>query len=610
MSNERAPSGEAEAGDAAFDPRQFSDAAAAARYRRRRRAETRFRLYGLAAIAFAATSLIVLVSSVLLQSVSALFVHHLVLEVEVPAEDARASADPAALLRQAVASEFPEIRDRASLRALNRLTHSLNAVRLSDALERATGQGRGQIRFVSPLSDDLDLFLKGRVYPRVERVGGAPLRLDATTGAVTLTIAAEDVSAVRARLQTRLEALARRLDAELEGRERDRARVAALLAEAENADDADAVQAQRRALAVADVMLTSVTARRDAASTQAQAPMDAGLDLTDTLPSVLVVVNGGVVKLEQLTPDGARGRVLAPLNTADPAPARSWRIVQITTPEADRARSKFNDAEAAFALVLEERGVVRRGFNSIFFTAATSNEPELAGVAGALIGSLWTMLVTMALAVPIGVGAAIYLEEFAPRNRFTALVEININNLAAVPSIVFGLLGAAVLLNFFGQNLGLSDVFGRGFPLVGGVVLALMTLPTIIIATRAALRAVPAGVRDGALSVGASRMEMVKDHVLPLAAPGILTGAIIGLAQALGETAPLLLVGMAAFVAELPDGPTSTATVMPVQIFQWANKAERAFSPLAAAAILVLLSVMIAMNAIAVWLRRRYERRW
>ncbi|MCI5113975.1 MAG: phosphate ABC transporter permease PstA, partial [Candidatus Electrothrix sp. AX1] len=234
--------------------------------------------------------------------------------------------------------------------------------------------------------------------------------------------------------------------------------------------------------------------------------------------------------------------------------------------------------------------------------AGDSREPELSGIKGALTGSLFTLLVTLLLSFPVAVAAAIYLEEFAPKNRWTDLVEVNINNLAAVPSIVFGLLGLAVFLNFFGMP--------RSSPLVGGMVLSLMTLPTIIIASRASLKAVPPSIREAALGVGASKMQTVFHHVIPLAMPGMMTGTIIGLSQALGETAPLLMIGMVAFIVDVPGSVTDPATVLPVQIFLWADSPERAFVERTSAAILVLLMFLISMNGVAIYLRRKFERRW
>lgn len=270
-----------------------------------------------------------------------------------------------------------------------------------------------------------------------------------------------------------------------------------------------------------------------------------------------------------------------------------------TVPEDSR---RVSDQQIGWIETLESQGRVEREFNTTFFTNGDSRDAELAGILGALSGSFFTLMVTLALAFPIGVATAVYLEEFAPTNKWTDMVEVNINNLAAVPSIVFGLLGLAVFLNFFHLP--------RSAPLVGGLVLTLMTLPTIIISGRAALRSVPPAIREAALGVGASKVQMVVSHVLPLAIPGMLTGTIIGMAQALGETAPLLMIGMVAFIVDIPAGFNDPATALPVQIFLWADSPERAFVEKTSGAIIVLLSFLVAMNAIAVALRKRLERRW
>ncbi len=262
----------------------------------------------------------------------------------------------------------------------------------------------------------------------------------------------------------------------------------------------------------------------------------------------------------------------------------------------------LSDTQIAWVNHLMVKGNVERKFAKLLFTESDSREPELAGLKGAIIGSLLTILVTLSLSFPVGVMTAVYLEEFAPKNKFTDFVEVNINNLAAVPSIVFGLLGLAVFIGFFNMP--------RSAPIVGGMVLALMTMPTIIIATRAALKAVPDTIRQAAFGIGASHLQVVMHHVLPLAMPGILTGTIIGIAQAAGETAPLLLIGMMAFIADVPQGFTDKATVLPAQIFMWANNPERAFEAKTAAAIVVLLIFLLIMNAIAIYLRRYYEKRW
>lgn len=263
---------------------------------------------------------------------------------------------------------------------------------------------------------------------------------------------------------------------------------------------------------------------------------------------------------------------------------------------------RVSDQEIAWLDDLAAKGEVERKFNVRFFTNGDSREPELAGIWGATVGSLMTMLVTIAISFPLGVASAVYLEEFARKNRWTDLIEVNINNLAAVPSIVFGLLGLAVFLNFFGLP--------RSAPLVGGLVLAIMTLPTIIIAGRAALTSVPPSIREAAYGLGASPVQAVFHHVLPLAMPGMLTGAIIGMARALGETAPLLMIGMVAFIVDIPHGLRDPATVLPVQVYLWADSPERAFVEKTSAAIMVLLAFLIVMNAAAVYLRKKFEVRW
>ena len=273
--------------------------------------------------------------------------------------------------------------------------------------------------------------------------------------------------------------------------------------------------------------------------------------------------------------------------------------VKRSTSEDERALS---DAQIDWLDKMRAGGLVASGFNTTFFTRSDSTEPEQAGVLGAVVGSTLMLILTAALAIPIGVLAATFLEEFAPKNRWTDIVEVNINNLAAVPSIVYGLLGLAVFINWMNVP--------RSSPLVGGLVLALMALPTVIIATRSSLKAVPPSIREAALALGASRTQTVFHHVLPLALPGVMTGSILSLAHALGETAPLLMVGMVSFVPGVPDSLTSASTVLPVQIFIWENASERAFHERTAAAIMVLLAFMILMNLAAVLLRRRFERRW
>ena len=268
-------------------------------------------------------------------------------------------------------------------------------------------------------------------------------------------------------------------------------------------------------------------------------------------------------------------------------------------PEADRP---IKDQQISWYDTLVADGRIASTFNVNFFATGDSREPEQAGLGGAMMGTFLTIVTAILLSLPISVAAAIYLEEFAPKNRITDIIEVNINNLAAVPSIVFGLLGLAVLLGFFGLP--------RGAPMVGGMVLSLMTLPTIIIATRAALKAVPPSIREAAYGVGASKQQVVMHHVLPLAMPGVMTGAIIGTARAMGESAAVLMIGMVAFIVDVPKSITDSATVLPVQIYLWADAPERGFVERTSAGIMVMLVFLVVMNAAAVIIRRRFERRW
>ncbi|EHD0129789.1 phosphate ABC transporter permease PstA [Vibrio sp. VGrn 2] len=277
-------------------------------------------------------------------------------------------------------------------------------------------------------------------------------------------------------------------------------------------------------------------------------------------------------------------------------------VNQYTKRKATMNDSLFSDREKSWYTQLEAQDRIRTSFNWYFFNNGDSRNPEVAGIAGAFMGSTFTIITALTLSFPIGVGAAIYLEEFAPKNKLTDIIEININNLAAVPSIVFGLLGLAIFLNVLGLP--------RSTPLVGGLVLTLMTLPTIIISSRASLKSVPPSIRDGALAMGASKTQVVFHHVVPLALPGMFTGSIIGMAQALGETAPLLMIGMVAFIVDIPQGFLDAATALPVQIFLWSENPERGFAELTSAAIMVLLFFLFLMNGVALYLRKKLERRW
>ncbi len=561
---------------------------------RRYRAEMRFRVAGLSAVALAVAILVLLVGSIIMQALPAFTMNQLVLPVRLESDlvDPEGDGSEASLrrgsygrvLQEAVRAQFPEVRDRRELRTLFTLYTSLNSTRLMDEVLADPGLVGDTAIFRMPLADDLDLYLKGRlVRDRTLETAGR-LSVAETGGAFEIASNAEDFATLRDTVAGMLVAEAAGLDS--------RAEQARLRAESLTGEDRE------------DVLYEAQRLSDDAEALRRQARFEGGwVELSGELPSMLVEFGDTRLRLTALSGDGQAARAESLLGGDAVTDVADWSIYVIDTPE---ARRRVSDQLIVWTRSLVDRGLIERSFNTILFTNADSREPELAGVKGALFGSILTMLITLTLSVPVGVFTALYLEEYAPKNRFTDLIEVNINNLAAVPSIVFGLLGLAVFINFFGMP--------RSAPLVAGLVLSLMTLPTVIIATRAALKAVPVSIRQAALAVGASKTQTVFHHVLPLAAPGILTGSIIGLAQAMGETAPLLMIGMIAFIADAPtlglEGLTQPATVMPVQVFLWSDGAERAFEARTAAAILVLLALMIGFNALAIYLRRRFERRW
>lgn len=594
---------------------------ARAHVRRRYRAEARFRSYGIAAIGFAALALVVLVADIVVKAVPAFTIAELTMQVEASAEaiDPSGSNDPAVIargdfvkpIRDSLLAMFPGVAEnRRQRQALFGLLSSNAAMDLRDAVMADPALIGTRVTVPVLISDDADLFYKGMVT-RIEELPtrgiGSP---SATTGTVTLLSSANDFSDELVRVKQALAAQAALLRLDRERlRDIDQTNAADLIAAREQLAAARTSGAGVAALegAVTKFESDEASLRTSIDGLSARiADLEGRFDtagssetLDATAPSVLVEINGGVIKVTELGNDRIVGDVLIPLTSTDNAQPDTWRTLVLETPEANR---KLSDQEIAWLQRLEEKGLVSEHFNALFFSSGDSREAELAGILGALVGSAYTMLVTLIICLPIGVASAIYLEEFAPKNRWTELIEVNINNLAAVPSIVFGLLGLAVFLNFFGLP--------RSSPLVGGLVLALLVLPTIIIASRAALKAVPPSIREAALGVGASHQQAVFHHVLPLAMPGVLTGTIIGMAHALGETAPLLLIGMIAFIVDVPQGVTQAATVLPVQIFLWSDLPEVGFQAKTSAAIIVLLLFLFLMNGIAIVLRKRFERRW
>jgi len=556
---------------------------AQAAVRRRYRAEARFKAYGLLAILTAAVFLVVLLIDVVTKAMPAFTTHSLLLDVAVPGDlvtpeqksdpVAIRSADYLALMRNTLRTALPGVQGRGPERTLLRLLSSGAADNLRDRLTADPSLIGTTLKVPLLLSATADLYFKGVGTPITTRPSRGTATPSATSGTITITASGNDFSENLVSLKLAMAERAR-----------------ALAAEAERTARSTAPNAAERASELRNEA-TAISARAD--------DRTAAETLDSRLPSFLVEINGGLVKISQLAADRIEGDVLLPLSSTNEAKPGEWRIVTYATPESSR---RVGDLEVAFLERFKANGQLQKAFNWRFFTAGDSREPELAGIRGAVVGTALTLFVTLVLCVPIGVAAAIYLEEFAPKNRFTDLIEVNINNLAAVPSIVFGLLGLAMFLNFFGLP--------RSAPLVGGLVLALLVLPTIIIASRAALKAVPPSIKEAALGVGASHQQAVFHHVLPLAMPGIMTGTIIGMAHALGETAPLLMIGMVAFIVDVPTGVTDAATVLPVQIFLWSDLPEVAFKAKTAAAIVVLLVFLFLMNGTAIWLRKRFERRW
>lgn len=596
--------------------------AARARVKARYRSEARFRFYGLAAIGITAIFLVVVLADIVLKGYPAFTQNVLVMNIAVdPAEiDPKGSRNPddiragdfQALVRNALRAEFPEAKDRTQRRQLDGILSSGAADYLRSRVVADPALVGQTISVPVLMSSDADLYFKG-IGTKISRVAGTGTATPSgTSGEVEIKSTANDFANTLAMVKQGLITRARADQREAERLQGLSNRAAtrkveleASIASARSANDAARIATLEGQIAAAGEEATSL-ATRAKELLDSVAELDsryknetAPETLTDRMPSLLIAINGGMVKISEVSRDSVRGDVILTLSSANAAAPNTWQIVTYATPEASR---RVNDRVVTWLERLKEKGMVESRFNWRFFTAGDSREPELAGIRGALVGSLLTLAVTLVLCLPIGVAGAIYLEEFAPKNWITEIIEVNINNLASVPSIVFGLLGLAVFLNFVGLP--------RSAPLVGGLVLALLVLPTIIIASRAALKAVPPSIKEAALGVGASHQQAIFHHVLPLAMPGIMTGTIIGMAHALGETAPLLMIGMVAFIVEPAASIVDAATVLPVQIYLWSDLPEIGFQARTAAAIMVLLAFLFVMNGTAIILRKRFERRW
>jgi phosphate transport system permease protein len=595
-------------------PREIVEASLKRRYA----AERRFRLFGASTVVLGLSFVLILFVSIVSKGYTAFFQSYIELPVAFDSE----LIDPSGKLgeggldeieiarqlrsvnflkiaRDALRAEFPEVSGRTQRRGLDALLSPGAPLQLRQMVtsDPAVIGSERSVRLLA--DDDVDMFMKGRSTP-ISRLDGTSVAsldgdLDKIGNAVVVQVSDNGLLPLLERARARLIDNAERLGRQQARLQRSLDAQTAMLEQGELADD-QAGEAERE-VARNERDIGQLEAKIQALRGEATGSDE--LVLSEEAPSFLLRINDGLIKLVALEANRARGELLVPPASAAPAEAGTWETLELTTPQDAR---RLTDQQLAWVLQLQQEGLLSKRFNVPFFTNGTSREPELAGIAGAVLGSFYTLVLTLLFSFPIAVGAALYLEEFAPKNRLTDLIEVNINNLAAVPSIVFGLLGLAVFINFFGVP--------RSTPLVAAMVLTLMTLPTIIIASRAALKSVPPSIREAALGVGASPLQARMHHVLPLALPGMMTGTIIGMAQALGESAPLLMIGMIAFIVDVPQGFTDSATVLPVQIFLWADSPERGFVERTSAAIMVLLAFLILMNLTAVLLRRRFERRW
>ncbi len=567
--------------------KKHRSADSALRLKKRHAAQKRLKAYGVTAIILSGLALTLLLWSVLGKSFGAMTEHYIEMPITLDAAlidgDNIKRSDFSQLSKDMLKNKFPFVTGRVERRDMLDLISTGAAYELRDLVQEQPALIGQTVDFDFLASDISDLYLKGS-YGQIEEVAHqGTLTLDLSDGVVSVTSTVDDFAPLLGNVRSRLMVRA------------DKLRIKAALQE-----NGRRVFIERGDLAEAAIRGTNRDARlAEAADLEYLAAQENGIfELDRFTASVFVRVGQNWIVLETITANGGAGRVIGNLDIAEIS-ASDWELMVYETPPIKR---KVSDIQMILLENLRSDGAISSGINKHFFTSGDSREPELAGVWGAAVGSFWTMLVTIIFAFFIGVPAAIYLEEFARDNKFTRMVEININNLAAVPSIVFGLLGLSVFIGFFGMQ--------RSSPIVGGMVLGIMTLPVIIIAARAAIRAVPPSIRDGALALGASDLQVSMHHVLPLSMPGILTGTILGMARALGETAPLIMIGMVAFIVDIPKGPTDNATVLPVQIFRWADFPERAFEARTAAAILVLLMFLFTMNLAAILLRKRFERRW
>ena len=593
------------------------------RVRRRHLAEIRLRIYGIAAIAIAITALVVLMSTIIAKTLSVTHEYYLTIPVEVEVSDReRERIDDAnprlvpsldKVVRTGMIETTGQEIGRRERRELSSLLSTDAGLELGKMVKSDPALIGKEVIFDALLDDQVQLYMTGDFGTLTDAgtAGAVDIQPGEAEGEVVIRVQSASMAAAREAMRADRAKEARAARRNAQNQERAVAETEARLAQTTGDEDRATLQAALDSFRAAAAQFNATA---DAALDKATA-QDAAFELRTDDPSVFIRAGGGWIKVTGMAPERMTGTIMSPLERTGDYADGQWQALLMEQPEGVR---KISDRQLVWLENFRAEGKIHAEFNWRLLTSSDSSNAELAGIWGALVGSFWTMIVTFSIAFPIGVMASIYLEEFAPKNRMTQLIEVNINNLAAVPSIVFGLLGITVLITgvqLFGVELsgGLLKTITddpRSTPLAGGVVLALMSLPTIIIAARASIKAVPPSIRDAALGLGASKLQTSTHHVLPLAMPGILTGSIIAMAQALGETAPLIIVGMNAFIQDPPAGPLDKANVLPSLIYLWNNQSERLFDGKTAAAISVLLIFLVLMNALAVLLRKRFERRW
>lgn len=573
-----------------------------ARLKSRYAAEARFKWFGISMAALAIISALVLLISIGIQAAPSMSESRLALKLNLAAEkidpsgskdpvSIRANADISGLINDELLKRFPNAEAEGSLDAITEIVTSIATTPLALKISKQPDLIGKQFDVNFAVNDDLDMYFKGGFGKTQAFNNFSDLAIvNRPDGIVEIASMNNGFTGVRSEMLgfVRQASIAKQSEVNILN-----ARLASLKTDAAAKPDDSELASQ-----IFEIEGQISTAQDFVNASQAALKSGQGaVTLSSNMPSLIVYANGGAFLAQTISTDRISAKVLVSANPNAPKLAPKLEILK--TAADDRP---INDLTIAVGTILKNEGLIKQRPNITLLTRSDSNDAEMAGVMSAIIGSFMTLLVTFSLAVPIGIMAAIYLEEFAPKNAWTDFIEVNINNLAAVPSIVFGLLGFSVFLHFFGLP--------RSAPIVGGIVLSLMSLPVVIIASRAALKAVPPSIREAALGVGASKVQAVFHHVLPLAVPGMMTGAILAMAHALGETAPLLMIGMVAFIADIPKSITDAATVLPVEVFMWAGRPERAWDAKTSAAIIVLLVFMLIMNAVAIILRRKFERRW